>query len=311
MSLGIKSVVIFFALTVSSVAQVQKPVVDIYTSLPVVGTGGQIAVGITKVLNSVQNEREYRLGVIQGAQGDVSMLRAHTEANAGKNVIVYNGVSTFTFNGIENTNPGFDRQKDFILSTGIGKNTLAIMVGSDSPFNNINDLVNHIKKKNGETYMGSTLQSPASKMLNDFFVKTYGLEDKVKLINYKTTPEIKFAIENKEVDYTIFTIPEMDPLKVLMVSSPKRLSNYPNVPTGLEGGFKEFTLETILLFSVPKANGKFIDTFEADMKKVCASPEFEPIARLRAPHISYCMSGRETSEVVRNELALINKTLKK
>jgi tripartite-type tricarboxylate transporter receptor subunit TctC len=310
MSLGIKSAIVFLALTVSAAAQ-QKPIVDIYTSLPVVGTGGQIAVGITKVLNTVQNEREYRLGTIQGAQGDVSMLRAHTEAQGGKNVIVYNGVSTFTFNGVENPNPGFDRQTDFILSTGIGKNSLAIMVHPDSPHKDIKDLVNYIKNKNGETYIGTTLTSPSSTMLNNIFVKQFGIENKVKMINYKTAPEIKFAIENKEIDYTIFTIPEMDQLKFLAVSSPKRLSNFPNVPTGAEVGFKEFTLESILLFSVPKANAKFLDTFEADMKKVCASPDFEPIAKIRAPHISYCMSGRDSSEVVRNELALINRTIKK
>lgn len=299
-------------MSVSAHAQSQKPVVDIYTSLPVVGTGGQIAVGITRILNTVQNEREYRLGVIQGAQGDVAMLRAHTEAQTGKNVILYNGVSTFTFNAIENPSPGFERQTDFILSTGIGKNTLAIMVHPQSPHKDIKDLVNHIKNKNGESFMASTLTSPASKMLNDIFMKQYGIpENKVKVINYKTTPEIKFAIENKEADYSIFTIPEFDQLKFLAVSSPKRLSNFPNVPTGAEVGFKEFTLESILLFAVPKANAKFLDTFEADMKKVCASPDFEPIAKIRAPHLSYCMPARETSEVIRNELALINRTLKK
>jgi tripartite-type tricarboxylate transporter receptor subunit TctC len=296
----------------AQVATVQKPVVDVYTPLPVVGTGGQIAVNLVRVLNTVQNEREYRLGVIQGAQGDVAMLRTHTEAQSGKNIIAFTGVSTFTFNGIENPDPGFDRQQDFILSTGIGKNTLAIMVHPQSPFKDIKDLVNHIKNKNGETFMASTLTSPASKMLNDIFMKQYGIpENKVKVINYKTTPEIKFAIENKEADYSIFTIPEFDQLKFLAVSSPKRLSNFPNVPTGAEVGFKEFTLESILLFAVPKANGKFLTTFEADMKKVCESPEFEPIAKIRAPHLSYCMSGRESSETVRNELALINRTLKK
>ena len=314
MSLGIKSLFVFLALTSSSLAQIattQKPVVDIFTPLPVVGTGGQIGVGLTKILNSVQDEREYRLGVIVGAQGDVAMLRAHTEANTGKNVVVFTGVSTFTFNGVENPNPGFDRQKDFILSTGIGKNTLAVMVHPNSPHKTLDDLVKYIKSKNGETFSASTLTSPASKMLNDLFIKQFGLEGKVKVINYKTTPEIKFAVENKEADFTIFTIPDMDPLKALVVSSPKRLSNYPNTPTGAEAGFKDFTLETILLFAVPKANGKFLETFEADMKKVCESPDFQPIARIRAPHLSYCMPARETSEVVRNELGLINRTLRK
>jgi len=302
---GLKIAIVSLFLSSPVMAQ-NKPVVDIYTSLPVVGSGGQIVVGITKVLNSVQNEREYRLGVVQGAQGDTSMLRALTEARNGRNVVLYNGVSTFTFNRITNKDSEFDRDKDFVISTSIGKNTYAIMVASDSDVKTIDQLVAKIKGSSKETFMATTLTAPGSIVLNDIFVKKYGIADKVKTINYKTSPEIKLAIENKEADYTVFTVPDMQNLNALVVSSPQRLSYFPNAPTANELGMKEFSLQSILVFALPKPNEKFKKIFEEDMKKVCASPDFEPISKLRAPYLSFCLTPEDSVATIQNEISLIN-----
>ena len=304
---GFKIAALFLALTSSAVAQ-EKTIVDIYTSLPVSGSGGQIAVGITKALNVVQNQREYKLGVIQGAQGDTSALRAIVDATQGKNVILYNGLSMFTFNRIANPTPGFDRDKDFITSVGIGKNHYAIMVDSSSDVKTLEQLVAKIKSK-PETFMAATLTSPGAIMLNEMFVKKFGLN--VKQINYKTPAEILLAVQNKEVDYTLFTVPDMQQLRALAVSSQERLKTFPDAPTARELGFPEFETSSILLFAIPKDNGRLLTVFEEDMKKVCASPEFEPVSKLRSPYLSYCLNSKDAAEVVAKENALINRNYNK
>ena len=300
---GFKIAALFLALTSSAIAQ-EKTIIDIYTSLPVSGSGGQIAVGMTKALNSVQNEREYRLGVIQGAQGDTSALRALVDAGQGKNVILYNGLSMFTFNRIANPSPGFDREKDFVTSMSIGKNHYAIMVSKDSDVKTLEQLVAKLKSK-PESFMAATLTSPGAIMLNDMFVKKFGLN--VKQINYKTPAEILLAVQNKEVDYTVFTVPDMQQLRALAVSSQQRLQTFPEAPTARELGFPEFETSSILVFAVPRASGKLLSTFENDMKKACVSPEFEPVSKLRSPYLSYCLNSKETSEIVSKENDLINK----
>lgn len=307
MSFGIKAAALFLALTVSASAQ-EKTIVDIYTSLPVSGSGGQIAVGITKILNSVQDKREYKLGVIQGAQGDTSALRALTDAKQGKNVVLYNGLSMYTFNRVANPTSEFDRDKDFITSVGIGKNHYAIMVNKDSDVKTLEQLIVKIKSK-PESFMAATLTSPGAIMLNDMFVKKFNLN--VKQINYKTPAEIVLAVQNKEVDYTVFTVPDMQQLHALAVSSAERLKTFPEAPTARELKFPEFETSSILLFSVPRENGRFLTTFEEDMKKVCSSPDFEMVAKLRSPYLSYCLNPKEVKAVVDAENALINKTLKK
>lgn len=293
------------AITSTSVAAQIKPVVEIVTALPVSGSGGQIGANLTNMLNSVQNEREYRFSYIAGAQGDAAALRALTLGKEGQNVVLWSGITTFTFNRINNPT-AFNRESDFVLSTGIGKNALAIMVHPESKIRNVDDLVMVLRDKK-ESFAAATLTSPAALMLNDLFTTKYGIKDRVKTINYKSPGEIVLAVMNREVDYTIFTVPDMTQLKAVLVSSDQRLVTFPDAPTGAEVGFPDFNLQTILLFSIPQVRAQFSSTFEADMKKVCESSEFDKVAKIRAPYLSYCMDPKDTRDTVATENKTINR----
>jgi len=277
--------------------------VEIITSIPVAGSGGQIGAGITQILNKVQTEREYKFVVSPGAQGDTSALKAIADAKT-QNVVMFNGISVTTTNRLLNVNPGFDRDKDFIHTVGIGKNYYAVMVSQDSPIKNIDDLVSSIKNKQ-ESYFSTTLTAPGSVILNDIFMKKYSLENKIKTINYKTPQEIILALNNKESDYTIFTISDMINLKAILVSSENRLIQFPDAPTARQSGFDAFSLSSILVFSIPKEREAFEKTFEEDMKKVCADPDYERVANIRAPYRSECMSPVDTNKTIDNELRTI------
>jgi len=300
---GIKIALLAAMLASPALAQKQ---VELVSALPVIGSGGLIGVGITQILNTVQKEREYKFAFSMGAAGDVAALRATVLAKQNQDVVFYTGISTLTVNRIENPKPGFDRDNDFIISTGIGKNTLGVLVALDSPIKNIDDLVASIKSK-PKSYVGSTLIGPAARMMNDLFMKKYGIEGRVDEIKYKSVPDIVLAVQNKEVDYTVFTMPDMIGLKALLVSSDERMKTFPDAPTGKEIGFPEFNLQTILLFAVPKERAGFVKTFEADMKLACAHPDFKKVAELRAPYLSYCMDPKETEATIKNELAFINR----
>jgi tripartite-type tricarboxylate transporter receptor subunit TctC len=243
-----------------------------------------------------------------GAQGDVAAMRAITNAKT-QDTVFYTGISTITVNRISNPVPNFDRDKDFIISVGIGKNTLGVLVAPDSPIKTIDELAALIKSK-PKTFAGGTLIAPAATMMNDVFLKRYGLEGKVEEIKYKSAPDIVLAIQNKEIDYTVFTLPDMVNLRALLVSSDERMTTFPNAPTGKEIGFNDFNLQSILLFAVPKERASFVKTFEADMKLACAHPDFKKVAELRAPYNSYCMDPKETEATIKNELAFINKVYK-
>lgn len=294
-------------LATPAIAQ-NKPIVEIVTSIPVSGSGGQIGFGITNILNSVQSEREYRFSTMPGAQGDTAALRVLSLANAGQPAVLFNGITTFTSNRLSKTTEKdvFDRDNDFIMSYGIGKNALAVMVSPDSDIKTINDLVTKIRSKE-ITYSASTLTAPAASMMNDVFTQHFKIKDKVKQINYKSPSEIILAISNKEVDYTVFTVPDMTNLKALMVSSDQRLETFPNAPTGTEIGVNDFNLNVILLYAIPKNEDALAKVFESDMKKACAAPEFDKVSKLRAPYLSFCMLPSDTVATISRENTTINK----
>jgi tripartite-type tricarboxylate transporter receptor subunit TctC len=277
--------------------------VEVISSIPVAGSGGQIGAGITQILNKVQTDREYKFVVSPGAQGDTSALKALVDAKT-QNVVMFNGISVTTTNRLLNLNAGFDRDKDFIQSIGIGKNYYAIMVNPDSPIKNVDDLVKSIKSK-PKAFFSTTLTAPGSVIINDIFLKRYALEGKVESINYKSPQEIILALNNKESDYTIFTVSDMTNLKAIMVSADKRLVQFPDAHTAKEDGFNEFSLSSILMFSIPKERAGFQRTFEEDMKKACTHPDYERIANIRAPYRSECMTPADTMATVENELKTI------
>ena len=293
------------ALAASMSTAIAAETVEIYSSIPVSGTGGQIGLGITQILNTVQDKREYKFVNAPGAQGDTSVLRAMQNSKLGQNVVIFNGVSTYTFNRLANPSPGFDRDKDLIYSVGIGKNALGIMINPDSPIKNLDELVSSLKKKE-KSYFATTLTAPASIMLNEIFVKKYGLTG-VQQINYKTPQEIILALQNKEADYTLFTVPDMTNLKAVLVSSDKRLVSFPDAPTAKEAGFDEFNLSSILVYAVPTDRKDFVKTFEEDMALACKNPKFEMVSKIRAPYLSYCLTPQESKSVIENELTLLNK----
>jgi tripartite-type tricarboxylate transporter receptor subunit TctC len=168
---GFKIAAFLFLLAVPAYAQ--KPV-EIVSGIPVVGSGGQIGLGIANILNDVQKEREYRFSAVQGAQGDTALLRAATLSRNGADIIYYGGISSVTFNRVQNPTPGFDRDNDFVLSYGIGKNVLGILVNPKAGIENVDDLVKFVKSK-PKAYFATTLTAPASIMMNDIFMKKYGL----------------------------------------------------------------------------------------------------------------------------------------
>lgn len=304
-----KSVIAAASLLLSTAALAQqKPVVDIITSIPLSGSGGQIGHHMTTILNSVQSEREYRFGVVPGAQGDTAALRVLTLSKAGQSALLFNGITTFTTNRLNKINDkdAFDRDNDFVLSYGIGKNVLALLVNPESDIKTLDQLLARIRSK-PTSYSAATLTSPAAIMMNEIFLTKFNLKDRVKQINYANPAEIALAVMNKEVDYTIFTIPDMLNLKALLVSSDRRLHTFPDAPTGKEAGIEEFNLSTILLYAVPKENEGLAKTFEEDMRKACAAPEFEKVAKIRMPYLSYCMDPKDTRSTVSNEIKTINR----
>ena len=254
--------------------------INVYTRFPAnEPTAFVTATLITELNKKLDEKYDFRLGTIPGSGGEAADGKALAEAKLGTNTIVAGTISNFTLNPII-YNSTIDRDADFVPIELIALVPNAIMVSPDLKVDSLDQFVKYVKGKK-EAFNGATVQAVSPKLLDAIFRKQYDINN-VKMIQYKTPGEITKSVLSGEVDYSVQNPIDTPGLKLLAISLPNRNSQYPNVPTGLELGIKDFNYASSLLLYAPKANAKFIDEIKKSVHEACASDAVrDVIAKLK------------------------------
>ncbi|MDR6860703.1 tripartite tricarboxylate transporter substrate binding protein [Variovorax guangxiensis] len=173
----------------------------------------------------------------------------------------------------------FDPVKDFEPITPLYSTHFFIVVGANSPWKNVTDLMAAAKAKKGQVTYGSWgIGSVAH-------VGTAQLEDATGMqmmhVPFKELPQLYTAVATGEVDWAFGTAATVDPLyrgkkvRLLAYAGPKRLAGYEDVPTVAEaGGPAGFELRTWVALYAPKGTPKpVIDRINASVAKTLGAPE--------------------------------------
>jgi tripartite-type tricarboxylate transporter receptor subunit TctC len=184
--------------------------------------------------------------------------------------------------------------------------SVASLMIKDKTVTSLEEFVKKIRSKD-VTYFGATVSSNTGAMLNEIFVKQFGLESKVKRINYANPQEILRAVLVGESDYTIFNPESMYAhLNMLVVANSSRPKAYPNVPTGKEIGFIEFDYSAFSLLAIPKSNQKLYDNILASFMKACNSENVRTLIEKRN-NMALCMTNQQIVEALKKERNLLVK----
>jgi tripartite-type tricarboxylate transporter receptor subunit TctC len=251
-------------------------------------------------LNETQDEYEYRVSVVPGAQGETAFKRfVSINEEEKRDAILYSSQVTFS-------DPKYgNRMNDFNYVTTLSMSVASLMI-KDKTVTSLDEFVQKIRSKD-VTYFGATVSSNTGAMLNEIFVKQFGLESKVKRINYANPQEILRAILVGESDYTIFNPESMYAhLNMLVVANSSRPKAYPNVPTGKEIGFIEFDYSAFSLLAIPKSNQKLYDNILASFMKACNSENVRTLIEKRN-NMALCMTNQQIVEALKKERNLLVK----
>jgi tripartite-type tricarboxylate transporter receptor subunit TctC len=251
-------------------------------------------------LNETQDEYEYRVSVVPGAQGETAFKRfVSINEEEKRDAILYSSQVTFS-------DPKYgNRMNDFNYVTTLSMSVASLMI-KDKTVTSLDEFVQKIRSKD-VTYFGATVSSNTGAMLNEIFVKQFGLESKVKRINYANPQEILRAILVGESDYTIFNPETMYAhLNMLVVANSSRPKAYPNVPTGKEIGFIEFDYSAFSLLAIPKSNQKLYDNILASFMKACNSENVRTLIEKRN-NMALCMTNQQIVEALKKERNLLVK----
>ena len=208
----------------------------------------------------------------------------------------------------------YDVAKDLSGALMIGQNANVMIVPPERGWKTVQDFVAAAKAKPGSINYGSAGVGTATHISAARFVLAAGVE--ATHIPYKGGPEAITDLLGGRIDFYFCPISTALPLirdgraLALLVSTPTRASDLPNVPTPAEAGFKN--ADTVIWYAVfmpSKTPRDIIEKFNAAAVKVLATPEMK--ARLKKLAVDPMpMTPVEIDKFVVTELASNEKLIK-
>ncbi|WP_255370119.1 tripartite tricarboxylate transporter substrate binding protein [Roseateles sp. YR242] len=209
----------------------------------------------------------------------------------------------------------YDFQKDFIPITGIAMvpNVLVVNAGQ-TPARNVAELVTQLKAQPGKFSYGSNGNGTAQHLIGTQFQNITGTE--LLHVPYKGSGPMATDLLGGQIQLSFDTITPVlqhikaGKLRALAVTTAKRSSALPDVPTLEEAGLKGFDIGTWFGVLAPVATPKdVVGKLNTEMVKVIQSPEF----RKRMEEIGAEPTGGSSDQLaqqIRNETAKFGKLVK-
>lgn len=171
-------------------------------------------------------------------------------------------------------------EKDFAPITTVALVPNVMTVSAKSPFNTIKELITAGKANPDKLSYGSNGNGTAQHMIGTQFEMESGV--KILHVPYKGSAPLTTDLLGGQVDMSFDTITPVLPfikegkLKALAVTTAKRSSTLPNVPTLQEAGVPNIAIGTWFGLLAPAATPKsVIARLNTEIVKIIQSPEFK------------------------------------
>ncbi|OGA48613.1 MAG: LacI family transcriptional regulator [Betaproteobacteria bacterium RIFCSPLOWO2_12_FULL_62_58] len=269
---------IMINLIAGSAAAQSYPNKPVRMMVPFPAGGGSDTMG--RIVGTRLSERLGQQIVVENRPGAAGSIGADIVARAPADGYTILLGSTSELVQYPNVNPKipYDPVRDFAPISLVGTIPLVLVVHPSLPVKNVKDLVALAKARPGEINFGSAGQGATTHLAVELFILLTGV--KMTHVPYKGSPQAVADLVSGDVQLGIPTMPAALPfirsgrVKVLAVSSAKRASNLPDIPSLDEAGVKGYdaTLWTGML--APAGTPKeIINRLHAEIAKVLALKE--------------------------------------
>jgi tripartite-type tricarboxylate transporter receptor subunit TctC len=174
-------------------------------------------------------------------------------------------------------NLGFDATKDLSSALMIGSSAMVMIVPKEHPWKTIQDFIADAKAKPGSISFGSVGIGSAVHIAAEKFRLAAGIE--ATHVPYRGGPEVITDIMGGRIDLyfcplaTALPLIRGDQVKALLVSTPTRAADLPDVPTPLEIGLKGAdSVSWYGVFVPAKTPRDIVERLHAAGVKVLADP---------------------------------------
>ena len=264
--------------------------------------GGGIDV-VSRMLAQRLNERLGQPFVVEnrlGAGGVIASSYVAKAANDGHTLLMASDAQLAIQVTLRKSMP-YDPMADFAPIAIVGSTPFALLASPSLPVTSVGDLIKLARSKPGELTYGSSGVGGTPHLVTEMFTSMSNI--KMRQIPYKGTAQALSDVVAGRVN-VIFSgltgvsqLVREGKLRALGVSSQKRVSILPNVPTVAEAGVPGFDAVGFVMLVAPARTSKDITSKLYDeLKAVIASPDI----RQKYENIGYIVEQSPRPEELRN-----------
>ena len=278
-----RKIIIFTLLALVGQAHAQAPA-DAYPSKPIrlivpfPPAGGTDI--LARLIASKLSEQHKWVMVIEnkpGAGGTIGISEAFKAAPNGYEMVIGQkdnlAIGPWLYKGLR-----WDPTRDFVAVAHLAYTPVLIATGADSKYKSLADVVAAARKAPGNVNYGSPGSGTSIHLAAELFQKAAGIE--LTHVPYKgSNPALLDAVAGN-VDLLVSSVPSAmgqlkgGKLRALAVTSAKRSSLLPDVPTVAELGYKGFDVSTWYGLLVPAGTpAQVVTKLNAEVNKLLADPE--------------------------------------
>jgi len=172
-----------------------------------------------------------------GAAGNLGTAAAAKAPADGYNIL-FGQAAPLALNQHTFASLPFDPEKDFVPVVAIGLSPMMVAVNNDLPVKNLADLIALAKKQPGKVNFGTSSQRNIPHLTGEMLAAQAGI--KLQHVPYKSNSQAAAETASGLTQVYIDGIPPMRAhmqagrLRVIAVSSAKRLANFPDIPAVAE-----------------------------------------------------------------------------
>ncbi|MDM0079410.1 tripartite tricarboxylate transporter substrate binding protein [Variovorax sp. J31P179] len=258
-------------------AQTAYPAKGIHMIIPL-AAGSAVDNGARVLTQRMGSElgQSFYLENIPGSAGLIGAERVAKAAPDGYTVGGFNDSVLTMVPNIYKTS--WDPLADFAPVSLVGTIEWGLVVKADSPYQTVADFINAAKARPARLNYGSGGSGSPQHLAMALFAGRAGID--VTHVPYKGATPAAIAVAGGEVDAafqglgTVTSLIAAGKLRLLAVSTPQRLAQYPGVPTVSESGLPDFFFNSWFAIVAPKGTPKpIVDRLYDAMKVSLDDPE--------------------------------------
>jgi tripartite-type tricarboxylate transporter receptor subunit TctC len=220
--------------------------------------------------------------VIDNRPGAAGLIGATDVAKAVPDGYTLGGFNDSIMTMVPNLNPKmpWDILKDFEPVSLVATVEWGLVVNTDAAEKSAADLIAAAKKDPGKLNYGSGGNGSPQHIAMALFASQAGLQ--MKHVPYKGATQAAMGVAGKEVDAafqgiaTVTSLVKAGKLRLVGVTTPRRLPQFPDVPTVSESGMPGFEFNSWFAIMAPAGTPKEISQrLSAEVRKALADPEVQ------------------------------------